>query len=159
MWFIVRTTAPATGSSPWVTIVPTVLLLEEGPVAVRSQILTEDAWSRQCRQLAVFGARAKITVPGSGKKWGGVDAFKFIWLPQTGFLYTHRGLLILMFKNYSKKLRETGDVLVLGKTHEGAKTKDWRNLIRETIRGVMVSLTGHIFGTSQKCLWPSWSWC
>ena len=72
------TAAPAAGSSSRrVAVVSPVLPLEDGPVAVRSQILTEDARGRQRRQLAVFRARAKIAVP-KGDKNVGSDASEFI---------------------------------------------------------------------------------
>ena len=58
-------TATATArSSARVAVVPAELLFEDGPVAVRGQILTEDARGRQRRQLAVLRARAKVALPG-----------------------------------------------------------------------------------------------
>ena len=58
-------TATATArSSARVAVVSTELLFEDGPVAVRGQILTEDARGRQRRQLAVLRARAKVALPG-----------------------------------------------------------------------------------------------
>ena len=58
------TAAATAGSSARVAVVPAELLFEDGPVAVRGQILTEDARGRQRRQLAVLRARAKVTLPG-----------------------------------------------------------------------------------------------